>query len=261
MELWLLNHFSALTLTLVIVGGFVLLAVAGSILTCRRYPALARGDHNEMVGVVLGMFGAIYGIILAFVIVNLWTQLETASTVVATEATSASKIVRDVGAFPAEPRAAVNAAVRDYVHAVVEETWPRMKAGTADYLVAGARVEAVYTALRAYEPQSAVEQAYYEQAVASLDDVVTQRRARIDQSNQELPILLKVLVLGGALVMLPLTFLYGSRSRRIRLVFVGAVAALIGFSLLLVVVLDRPFAGDLSVSPAPFKESALAQFW
>ncbi|WP_317634096.1 hypothetical protein [Kitasatospora sp. DSM 101779] len=30
---------------------------------------------------------------------------------------------------------------------------------------------------------------------------------------------------------------------------------------LLVVVLDRPFAGDLRVSPAPFKQSALAQFW
>ena len=45
-----------------------------------------------------------------------------------------------------------------------------------------------------------------------------------------------------------------------QLLFVGAVAALIGFSLLLVVVLDRPFAGELSVSPAPYKEGALAQF-
>ncbi|WP_199870114.1 hypothetical protein [Streptomyces sp. Root66D1] len=35
----------------------------------------------------------------------------------------------------------------------------------------------------------------------------------------------------------------------------------IGFSLLLVFVLDRPFAGELSVSPAPYREGALATYW
>ncbi|MFD0526944.1 hypothetical protein ACFQ1I_06205 [Kitasatospora arboriphila] len=76
-----------------------------------------------------------------------------------------------------------------------------------------------------------------------------------------MPGLLQILVYGGAVVILPLTFLYGIRSRRIQLLFVGSVAALIGFSLLLVLVLDRPFAGELSVSPSPFKEGALTRFW
>ncbi|MEV6686399.1 hypothetical protein AB0N28_13790 [Streptomyces sp. NPDC051130] len=62
-------------------------------------------------------------------------------------------------------------------------------------------------------------------------------------------------------MILPLTFLFGLRSLKMQLLFVSAVAALIGFSLLLVLVLDRPFAGELSVSPAPYKEAALAQFW
>ncbi|MGW3145638.1 hypothetical protein ACWDG1_13340 [Streptomyces sp. NPDC001177] len=46
-----------------------------------------------------------------------------------------------------------------------------------------------------------------------------------------------------------------------QLLFVSAVVGLTGFSLLLVMVLSRPFAGDLSVTPAPYKEAALAQFW
>ncbi|MFJ8623060.1 hypothetical protein ACIRD3_09440 [Kitasatospora sp. NPDC093550] len=45
-----------------------------------------------------------------------------------------------------------------------------------------------------------------------------------------------------------------------RLLCVGSVAALIGFGLLLVLVPARCFAGDLSVSPTSFKESALARF-
>lgn len=45
------------------------------------------------------------------------------------------------------------------------------------------------------------------------------------------------------------------------ILFVASVAGLVRFSPLLVFVLDRPFTGDLSVSPAPYREDALAQHW
>ncbi|GAA2803235.1 hypothetical protein GCM10010441_29930 [Kitasatospora paracochleata] len=261
MELWLLNNFSTLALAVVVVGGVIVLAVTGSAVTRRRYPATAQGAHNDMVGVVLGMFGAIYGVILAFVIVNLWTQLQSAETVVATEASAAAQIVRDADAFPPEHREPIDAAVGAYVHAVVEQQWPLMQAGSGDYARTAPKLEAVYQAMRAYTPESQTEQTFYQQAVGSLDQVVAQRRARITQSHQQLPVLLQVLVYGGAVVILPLTFLYGIHSRRIQLLFVGSVAGLIGFSLLLVLVLDRPFAGELCVSPQPFKDGALVRFW
>ncbi|MER7752548.1 DUF4239 domain-containing protein [Kitasatospora sp. NPDC097643] len=261
MELWLLNHLSTALLAVLVVGGFVLLAVAGSLIATRWHPALNDGENNDMVGVVLGMFGAIYGIILAFVIVNLWTELQDTQKVVATEATALSQIVRDAQAFPPDTRAAVNATVRDYVHTVVEKQWPLMKAGHGDYTATGEKVDGMYRVLSGFEPQTQSEQAFYAKALDSLNDVVAQRRNRIAESRDQLPVLLQVLIVGGAVVIILLTLLYGIRSRRVRLLFVGSVAALIGFSLLLVVVLDRPFAGDLNVSPKPFKESSLAQFW
>ncbi|MFE0510117.1 hypothetical protein [Streptomyces sp. NPDC058964] len=45
------------------------------------------------------------------------------------------------------------------------------------------------------------------------------------------------------------------------LLSVASVAGLVGFSLLLVFVLDRLFAGELSVSPAPCRAGALAEYW
>ncbi|MGK5629126.1 DUF4239 domain-containing protein [Streptomyces sp. URMC 123] len=261
MQVWLLNTFSTLTLAVAIVGGIVCLAVAGSALTHRRFPFLSEGEHNDMVGVLLGMFGAIYGIILAFVIVTLWAQMETAQAVVATEATDVAQIVRNVRVFPREQREEITEAMGAYVHGVVEQQWPLMRRGEADYGATASKLDRVYDVLQRYEPATEAQRAFYEQTLLSLNDVVAQRRARITQSSQQLPILLQALVFGGALVILPLTFLYGNRRRAVRLLFVASVAALIGFSLLLVLVLDRPFAGDLSVSPAPFKEGALAQFW
>lgn len=260
MALWLLNHLNTLSLTLLIVGGCVLLAVAGSLLVRRRFPRLADGEHNEMVGVVLGMFGAIYGIILAFVIVTLWTQMENTQAVVAAEATDAAIIVRDAGPFPAEAETRVKEAVGHYVHDVVAVQWPNMREGGMA-LSSGKQLQGVYDALQSYEPVTEVQKVYYAEAADSLDDMASQRRARLTMASQELPLLLQVLVFGGAVVILPMSFLYGTRSLKMQLLFVGAVAGLIGFSLLLVVVLDRPFAGDLSVSPDLFKQGKLEELW
>ncbi|MEV4556207.1 DUF4239 domain-containing protein [Kitasatospora sp. NPDC049285] len=261
MSLWLLNHFGTFTLAVLTVGGTVVLAVVGSVLLRRRYPQLAHGEHNDMVGVTLGMFGAIYGIILAFVIVTLWTQLDTTNTIVATEATDVSLISRDAAAFPPAAGARVDAALSAYVHAVVEDQWPRMRVGQPSYGATADRLQGAFDALQAYEPATAREQVFYQEAADRLNDVAAQRRARLTMAEQELPPLLQILVFGGAFVLIPFTALYGMRRLRIQLVFVSSVAALIGFSLLLVLVLDRPFSGDLDVRPTAYQQGALARYW
>lgn len=214
-----------------------------------------------MVGVTLGMFGAIYGIILAFVIVTLWTQLESTQTIVAAEATDMALIARDAAAFPPSVRARLDDALSDYVHSVVEVQWPLMREGVPSYEATSVKFQAVYDVLQAYEPKTAHEEVFYGEAVDHLNDVASQRRARLTMAEQQLPPLLQALAFGGAIVLIPLTFLYGMRKLRIQLLFVASVAALIGFSLLLVFVLDRPFVGELSVSPAPYREGALARYW
>ncbi|MFE1410575.1 DUF4239 domain-containing protein [Streptomyces sp. NPDC085524] len=261
MILWLLNNLSTLVIAVLLVGGITGLAVVGSVAARRRFPQLAGGDHNEMVGVALGMFGAIYGIILAFVVVTLWTQLENTENIVATEATDLALVVRSADTFPEADRARINRAVGAYAHAVVEVQWPLMRDGRPSYDATAAQTRDLYAALQAYEPSGPRAETFYAEAVSRVNDVAAQRRARISMAETSLPILLQVLVYGGALVIIPLTFLFGLRSLKMQLLFVSAVAGLIGFSLLLVVALDRPFAGDLSVTPQPYKEAALSQFW
>ncbi|MEV5874002.1 DUF4239 domain-containing protein [Streptomyces sp. NPDC052101] len=261
MALWLLNHLSTPVLTLVVVGGVVLVSLAGNTLVRRRFPAATSGEHNDMVGVVLGVFGAIYGIILAFVIVTLWDQLEAAETTVAAEATDMALIVRDANAFPAPARARLDAVVHDYLHGVVDRQWPLMREGHAGYGVTQARIDNFFTAVQGYEPTTQSQQTFYGEVVTRLNDVAAQRRDRLDKAAEQLPLLLQILAYGGALVIIPLTYLYGIRQRVIQSFFVTSVAALIALCLLLVIVLDRPFSGDVSVSPQPYKQGALARFW
>ncbi|MEV5606851.1 hypothetical protein [Streptomyces sp. NPDC052225] len=262
MEVWLLNHLSTLALAALLVGGCVFVALAGAVFMRHKFPRLvAKGEYNEMIGVVLGMYAAIYGIILAFVVVAEWESLNAAQTNVATEATQTAEVLRDADAFPPGQRAKVRDAMGDYVRAVVDEQWPLMRSGTPDPSLTNPQVTALYGVFQDYEPRTEAEKTYYSQSVATLADIASARRARLSDAQQQLPLLLAVLVYGGALVMLPLTCLYGIRSARAHLMFVAAVAALIGVSVLLCLTLDRPYSGDLAVSPAPFKEGVLAQYW
>ncbi|MEU7580404.1 hypothetical protein AB0B50_22715 [Streptomyces sp. NPDC041068] len=252
---------STAAIAALIVGGVVVLALAGSVLTHRRHPGLADGEHNDMVGVVIGMYGAIYGIILAFVVVTLWTQMQDADAVVQDEASALAQLTWDSQAFPPARRDRVHAAVGAYIHKVVDVQWPLMRTGNPQYSVAQRQMEDLFSSLQTYEPRTEKEKAFYGEAIDDLNEVVAHRRARMTIARQELPGLLKALVYGGALVFIPLTFLYGIKSRRVHLLFVGSVAALIGFSLLLVVVLDHPFAGKISVDTTAFKVGPLSRFW
>lgn len=260
-ELWLLNTFTTPSLATVFVGGIMLFAIAGSMLVRRRFPHTVEGRHNETIGVVLGIYGAIYGIILAFVIVAEWEALGAARTNVATEATQTAEVLRDASVFPAEQQHRISDAIGLYVHAIVEKQWPRMRLGHPDPSLTNPQVARLYRAFQEYEPTTEAQKAYYSQAVSNLGGVAAARRSRLATSQEQMPVLLTALVCGGALVVIPLTWVYGIRSIRVQLVFVGSVAALIGVSVLLVLTLDRPFSGDLTISPAPFKEGILAQYW
>ncbi|WP_371648724.1 MULTISPECIES: DUF4239 domain-containing protein [unclassified Streptomyces] len=261
MEIWLLNHLSTASLTLITVGGIVALALTGSLLTYRLHPAIAEGEHNDMIGAGLGMFAAIYGIILAFVVVTLWTQADEAEMVVANESAHLAQMVRDSQAFPPAQRADMEHAVSDYAHAVAEVQWPLMRKGRPKYGATERAMEDMFATLNSFEPKTERQKAFYRETISDINKVVAERRARITKAQQSLPELFKILAYGGALVIIPLTFLYGNKSRRVRLLFVGSVAALVGFTLLLVLVLDHPFSGDISVQPDAFKEGVLAKFW
>ena len=69
-----------------------------------------------------------------------------------------------------------------------------------------------------------------------------------------------MLLIGGALLLLAVTFLFATRNPRLHLVLTIAVAVLLGFNLLLALVLDYPFSGTIAVSNHPFTEGALADF-
>jgi hypothetical protein len=114
----LLNDIPEGVLALVFIGGLVLLTV-GAFLLVSRYLSSWR-DHGapEVVLEVAAMGMTLFALVLAFVVVNLYSDYTSASADVTDEANALGALVQDARAFPPEAQRAVNQSVARYVREV-----------------------------------------------------------------------------------------------------------------------------------------------
>jgi hypothetical protein len=254
MLFWLLNTFSTPVLALIVVGGLMAIAGAGLAYVRRRWPHFITGEHNDVAGILLGVVGATYGIMLAFVVVAVYQAFTDAEENVRTEASEVVQIYLDTRGL--DIAGAVSAQVTTYVRDVVLDEWPSMANGRSSPR-AEADIHAMFGLLQGYEPRTQAQVAFYTAAIADLNGVIAARRARLFDAQEELPAVLEFLLFGGAVLVVAFTWLFGMRRFRAQLVMVLGVAALIGFSLLVTLVIDHPFSGDVTVSSGPFTQGIL----
>jgi hypothetical protein len=253
---WLLNTLPIAVLAILVVGGYVGLAVVAVWLVRRHAPSVADASGAGVSSQVLGALTTVYAIVLALVVVSLYSDHVDASDTASREATALAQVVRDVQILPAQQTAAIDGAVRRYAEAVVEREWPAMRDG-GDSEEAWLELRAIYTALQGVEPQAPAEVAFYEDAVQRLGDVVAARRQRLDAADGSLPASFEAVLFAGSLVVIGYAILASSRIRWHHLATVLAVTVLIACSILLAMVLDHPYSGDLAISPDAFRTGVL----
>lgn len=253
MNRWLLNTFPTWQLALLIVGGIVVLAVAGLAVVRQSLPHLASGEANDVVAIAVGLLAAVYGIVLAFVIVAMYDDFKAAEAVVGTEATDVTQLYTDVDAFPHPLRDELKSAVLAYVSAVREVEWVQMRDGH-EAPVAERDLHRISHLLQGYDPKTASDSAFYSEAIGKLNDIVGDRAQRLQAARESLPATFQVLVVGGALLLIGSLYFVGVPSARGQTLLVGVVAGLIGLNIMLAMLLDLPFSGQLNVSSAAFDE-------
>jgi hypothetical protein len=85
-----------------------------------------------------------------------------------------------------------------------------------------------------------------------MDDLIKARRSRVLAAGEHLPdVVWQILLLAGA-VAVGYTYLFGAHSFRIHLTITGLIAATISLVFVLIIALDYPFRGEVSVSDEAF---------
>jgi len=255
----LLNSLSTIEIILLSVGGMVALTLVGVLLARRFFPRLGDSEFEPVADSLRVVYELIFALILAFVIAAVLDTMGDAESAVASEATTIAGLVRVNDALPIADRPRLDDAVEQYVRAVADHEWVTMKDGEPS-AQATAALEGMFAEYRSVKPQGAAQNELFSQALDDLRDVVSKRRQRLDIASADLPTMLRVLVVVGLILLLVLEY-RPHLSRFAGLVFMGTLATVVTSAFLLTVILNYPFAGDVSVSNQPLRQGALARFW
>ena len=236
----------------------MLVAVVGLLVVQRLVPSDRREEHNDVAGFIYAVLGVAYAVLLAFVVIAVWQDYETAQSNAESEAHELAGLYFLSSQLPEPQRTRIQDLDRTYARVVVEEEWPMMERGQtsphADSLVSQLRLE-----LLGFDPRTKGEQVLYDRGLTQLHDATDARRSRLLEVREGIPHLLWVVLVLGGVITVSFTYLFGLKSNVAHALMVAALTLLICGILFTIAEFDNPVSGIIEIRPDAFKE-ALSSF-
>jgi hypothetical protein len=205
-------------------------------------------DTNNIVGYFLSFTGAFYGIMLGLVAVGAWETYNSASDAASKEAAIVATLYRDVSYLPAPHDGKAQAYLRTYAWDVINLEWPEQQQGNTPYS-ARRTLERLVAEINVVEPTTPGEQISAAESSKQLNALLEARRYRVEASDQGLPGSLWIVIVGGALINIMMTWLLTIKSPRLDFTINLTMAILLGAVLAFIIAMDNPFRGEISVQP------------
>ncbi len=242
----------------VIVGVTTAVAMLCSLLVRRNIGFERLTTNNEVAGFKFGTIGVIYAVMLGFAVIVVWEKYREADIAVANEAGAIVALYRLSEGMTAEGGMSIRNGINTYVRAVVADDWPAMARGK---LSAGANdaLNKLYAAAFADAPAGNRGAATLAEIFHQLDQVTQWRRQRGVLCAGIVPGVIWAALFLGACLTIGFTFFFGTKNLGAQVLMTGLLTFLIFMVLLVIVSIDHPFTGDVSVQPEPLVQ-ALHEF-
>ena len=216
-------------------------------------PPALREEHNDVAGFIYAVLGVAYAVLLAFVVIAVWQNYETAKTNVDTEANELAGVYFLASQLPEPQRTHVQDLARRYARVVVEQEWSMMEQGQTS-----PRADSLLRQLRSkllkFDPSTEREQVLYEGGLTQLHDALDARRSRLLEVREGIPNLLWVVLVVGGVITVSFTYLFGLKSNLAHALMVAALTLLICAILFTIGEFDYPFSGVVEIRPDAFRE-------
>jgi hypothetical protein len=229
-----------------ILWAVIALAVALSVLAHQR----AKSDESHDYQVALGFVGASYGLLLGLLVVFAVGHYSDTRREAQKEASSLVALWDTLDAYPPETRDAVRHDLICYMRAIVADDWPAMERGSRleepRTLVFGDRVRAGVRGLPLDDDR---QRSAFGCASTLITDAGSSRQQLLFFTEPEIPIVLWVLIYVGAFLLVYLIGTHYADRPRGRFGALASVVALLTVVVVVLGMLDNPFAVGARVHP------------
>ncbi|MEI8342510.1 MAG: DUF4239 domain-containing protein [Verrucomicrobiota bacterium] len=241
-----------------IVGGAVIAVVAVFALN----PLVKRAhseEHNTVFSNSFAAVATLFAIVAGLLVFAVVGAYDSASSSASNEAATLRQMYQNAQVFPGPQKVQAEDAITEYTKSVVADEYPLLADGkgspkTGDALNNMFRVIGTMTPAPSWSDQ-------YSEVSSKMTDVVALRAARINASQPALsPVYLFLLFFSAGVTVVCMSFLY-MENRAMKCVAVSLMAMSLAAVLFLMVEVNSPFSGEISVSTDVYTQAleAMAQ--
>lgn len=236
-------------LALLIVSVFVGLSLIGLAVVHRliHRSAAAAAIDNGTVGWFFSGVSLLYGLLLGLLTVAAWGGYNQAASIASQEASASAVLYRDLAGYPDTARDAMRKQIRDYVKVVVTDSWPAQRRGQlpdSETVV----LNQFQKLLMRQSGLTGEQLVVHSETIRAYNGLIELRRQRMEAIKGGVPGVLWLVVLLGAVATIVFSYCFVVESYPLHALLTGVFAAMIGLLVFLLVVLDHPYWGEISVS-------------
>lgn len=246
-------------LFLVSVTGLVMAVSVLCLLIIRKvYGHSLMAKHNDVAGFIYAVIGVIYAVLLAFVVIVEWEMFRDADGKVQEEVQCMASVFRDVEVFDEPQKSLVAKEIVNYTNIVINEEWALMAKEEASEKAVKS-IRRIFTLVTEIKPANEHQKIWYQEIVTRLNNFYNARNHRVQAAKESIPDFMWSIMIVGAVITIGFSFLFGTENLWAQSFMVASLAGVITLVLLLIVALDHPYAGIITVTPEAFVDQ-LARF-
>ena len=259
MDIYWIYDIPSIELELGIISIFLVVSLTALVVTRRIivHRHHKTYDIDQAVSAIFASVGMLYGLLLGLVAVAAWQNHDKLKELVNDEAASIVQTYRTISVLKDPSHKFILDDLKGYTKYVIEEAWPAHRRGLKP--MAGSDwISSLNKKIADYNSIAGNQTVGYSEAVSAFSEMIKARRLRVYSIDIGIPAALWIVIISGAILTIPITFFFHIPSLRTHMLLTGFYVVFLGGIVSLIVILDNPMRGELSVSPKPYQSALQA---
>ncbi|HEU4561450.1 MAG TPA: hypothetical protein VFS20_26590 [Longimicrobium sp.] len=224
-----------------------------AVLFVRRMRWRLSAEDTGTAAALHAFVGVLYAVALGLLVVAAQGEFGEVEESVVSEANASGDLFRVMMGLEPANRVRLQRQLAGYVNLVIEDEWPAARHGERSVRTLRA-VDQLADSIYTFRPGTPQEERVYPQLVGEMEEMLDARRLRVFEGQQGAGAVTWTIVILGGLITIGFAAFFWMDDTRAQLVLTSLTAAVFGLMLTLLVAMDHPLWGSVSVDPGPFVE-------
>ncbi|HEY8916156.1 MAG TPA: hypothetical protein VIM87_06935 [Chitinophaga sp.] len=243
-------------LLLVLMIVFFAVTGGGSTYLFRKYIRMrVLQSHNEVTGNIFSCAGGLYSLLLAFVVFLVWDGFNDAAQHANMEFSVAKGLYRDIQYYPDTLEShKIKQVYLQFMEAVVQDEYPAMARLESSPVSSKKAFDELFRVVEQMNPQTPALTTRSAEIFRHLNELATHRSLRQLDAGTGIPLEMWIPLLIGGFIVMVFAMMLDIENLKLHIFMSAMLGSFIGIVIYLIILLDYPFSGYLSVQPTGYVE-------